>query len=114
MVHKHCFVTNCPLSSEESNVVSMLCVPKGKFKEWQEIMKHKPGLTNNSRFCSRHFNLEDSKRARNSRNILSYSMALKEECPAIITFRLLLKLQVFFFTHVTYCCFCFFTTGYAN
>ena len=77
-------------------------------------MKHKPGLTNNSRFCSRHFNLEDSKRARNFRNILSYLMALKEECPAIITFRLLLKLQVFFFTHVTYCCFCFFTTGYAN
>ena len=69
MVYKHCFVTNCPLSSEESNVVSMFCVPKGKFKEWQEIMKHKPGLTNHSLFCSRPFNLKDSKMTRNYRKI---------------------------------------------
>ena len=52
MVLKRCFVTNCPSSyDKENNVVSMFSVPKGKLEEWQEIVKHKPGLTNNSRFC---------------------------------------------------------------
>ena len=62
---KRCFVANCQSSyDKENNVVSMFSVPKIKLEEWQEIMKHKSGFTNNSRFCSRDFNEEDIDKGR--------------------------------------------------
>ena len=60
MVHKRCFVSKCLSNSDqENNGVPLYLVPQGKLEEWTEIMKHKPGLTKNSRFCLRHFKDED-------------------------------------------------------
>lgn len=60
MVNKRCFVSKCSsILDKENNGIHNFRVPKGKVEEWQGIMKHKPGLTQNSRFCLRHFKEED-------------------------------------------------------
>ena len=59
MVHKRCFITNCPSSIDKENGgVSMFDIPKGKVSVWQEILSHKPGFTQHSRLCQRHFGEE--------------------------------------------------------
>lgn len=60
MPHKRCFISNCfSNSGQENSAVHTFGVPRGKLEEWQGILKHKTGLTKNSRFCPRHFNEED-------------------------------------------------------
>jgi len=57
---KRCFVSKCSSSSDqENNGVPTFVIPKGKLEEWAEIMKHKPGLNKNYRFCYLHFKDED-------------------------------------------------------
>ena len=60
MVHKRCFLCNFASPSDKENGgFHVFCVPKDKVEVWQEILLHKPGLTQNSRLCHRHFSEED-------------------------------------------------------
>lgn len=60
MVHKRCFIANCSSSIDKENGgVCMFGLPKGKVSVWQEKLSHKPGLTQHSRLCHRHFAEED-------------------------------------------------------